>query len=180
MGAPEGNQYALGNEGGRPTEYREEFNELAFNYSLLGCTDKEMAKFFGVSEVTLNEWKKKHEEFLKSIKAGKEDADAKVAKSLYKRAIGMDYQEVTFERVDNRDVLALDTEGNMQTLQDPWKKKVVTKFIPPDVQAQALWLKNRRGKIKVEEGSQHWSDKQETGLTSNDGNDLINAPIKFE
>lgn len=175
-----GNQNALGNEGGRPTDYKEEYNELVFKYCLLGCIDREIAKLLGCSEETLNNWKHRYPEFLKSMKAGKEDADANVAKSLYKRATGYKYEEVTFERVDTQVNLSIDNEGHVETMQDPWKKKVVTKLLPPDVQAQALWLKNRRGKIKVGEGSQHWADKQETGLTDNAGDDLKSLPIKFE
>jgi len=41
---------------GRKTDYKDEYNELAFKFSLLGATDKQMAGFFDVSEQTLNSW----------------------------------------------------------------------------------------------------------------------------
>ena len=41
---------------GQPTKYKKEYNDLAYKYSLLGATDKEMAGFFDVTEQTLNNW----------------------------------------------------------------------------------------------------------------------------
>src|SRR5690606_9591061 len=80
-------------KGGRPTDYRPEYCELARNYCLLGAKDTELAVFFGVSESTLNLWKKEHPEFSESIKEGKEEADARVAQSLYHRATGYSHPE---------------------------------------------------------------------------------------
>ncbi|WP_300485812.1 hypothetical protein [Methylobacter sp.] len=45
--------------GGRPTAYKPEYAEQAYNYSLLGATDKQLAEFFRVSVRTINAWKKK-------------------------------------------------------------------------------------------------------------------------
>lgn len=75
---------------GRPSNYRPEYASQAAMLCLRGATDAELARQFDVSEVTINAWKKKHPDFLKSLKAGKEEADAKVAASLYRRAIGTD------------------------------------------------------------------------------------------
>lgn len=73
---------------GRKSAYKEEYNQLAENYALLGATDKEMADLFSVTERTLNQWKKNYPEFLQSLKKGKSIADANVASRLYNRAIG--------------------------------------------------------------------------------------------
>lgn len=43
---------------GRKSAYKEEYNQLAENYALLGATDKEMADLFSVTERTLNQWRK--------------------------------------------------------------------------------------------------------------------------
>ena len=51
---------------GRKSAYKEEYNQLAENYALLGATDKEMADLFSVTERTLNQWKKDYPEFLQS------------------------------------------------------------------------------------------------------------------
>ena len=56
------------NKVGRPSRYLTAYAQLAYNYCLLGATDKEMAEFFGVSEQTLNTWKQRHPEFLESLK----------------------------------------------------------------------------------------------------------------
>lgn len=77
--------------GGRPTDYKPEYCETVNKLALLGLTDSQMANLLEVSEVTFNAWKKKHPEFLKSLKDGKEIADASIAKSLYKKALGYDY-----------------------------------------------------------------------------------------
>ena len=82
------------NKGGRPTEYRPEYNEQARKLCLLGATDAQLADFFGVSETTINNWKLAHPEFLESLKAGKEKADALVAHALYHRAIGYKHDAV--------------------------------------------------------------------------------------
>ena len=68
---------------GRPTEYKPEYDEQAYNYCLLGATDKQLATFFDVSEQTINAWKHKHPSFLESLRRGKEIADARVAQALF-------------------------------------------------------------------------------------------------
>lgn len=157
---------------GRPTDYKAEYCEQAFRLCLLGATDKEMAAFWGVSEDTVNEWKKVHPEFSVSVKAGKIDADAKVAASLYKRATGYDYRETTFEKIgEGPDAIEVGEAGMESIEQDTYKKKVVVKELAPDVAAINIWLKNRRG--KVDEGAQRWADKVETGYTDGQGNDVL-------
>lgn len=128
----------------RPTDYREEYAEQARKLCLLGYTDKQLADFFNVSEQTINTWKIKHPQFLESIKRGKEIADVNVVESLYKRAIGIEYDEIE-----------LKTDGKVKS------KRVVKKFIPPDTTAQIFWLKNRQPKS--------WRDKQEIDHQSSDG-----------
>lgn len=75
---------------GRPSDYLEEYADLAFNYCLLGATDKDLAGFFDVTEQTINGWKKKHPEFFESIKKAKHEPDAKVVRSLYEKATNGD------------------------------------------------------------------------------------------
>lgn len=93
----------------------------------LGATDKELADFFGVSEPTLNTWKRLHPEFLESLKEGKSAADAEVADRLYQRALGYSHPE---DRI----------------LQHNGVPVVVptVKHYPPDTVACIFWLKNRR------------------------------------
>lgn len=145
---------------GRPTKYKAEYCEQVYKLCLLGATDKEIADFFEVDEATVNRWKVAHPEFCKSIKRGKINADAEVAASLHKRALGYQYDEVTYEKIGDGESLVEVGEDGMNTIkQDKYRKKVVTKEVPPDVAAQNIWLKNRRGKVDKE--AQRWADKHE-------------------
>lgn len=134
---------------GRPSSYRPEFAEQARKFCLLGATDKRLAELFEISEVTLNAWKHEYPEFLKSLKEGKELADANVASSLYHRALGYSHAEDDIRALNGEIVIT-------QTI----------KHYPPDTAAATLWLKNRQGHI--------WRDKVETALTGADG-----GPIQY-
>lgn len=122
---------------GRPTKYKEEFNELAYNYCLLGATDAELGEFFDVDERTINNWKIDYPEFFQSIKKGKQIADAKVAQALFHRATGYSHEDVDIKVI----------EGNI--VQTP-----LVKYYPPDATSAIFWLKNRQ--------PTKWRDKQVT------------------
>lgn len=157
---------------GRPTEYKSEYCVQVEKLCKLGATDKEIADFFEVDERTITNWKSEHDEFFLSIKKGKIIADAEVAHSLHKRAIGYQYDEVTYEKIGPGDEKVEVGEQGMESVkQDLYKKKVVTKEVPPDVAAQNIWLKNRRG--RVDKGAQRWADKVETGFTDINGEDVV-------
>ena len=81
-------------EMGRPSLYKEEYNDQAYKLCLLGATDKELADFFDVVEDTINKWKKRYENFSVSIKRGKTIADSNVADKLYQRALGYSHPDV--------------------------------------------------------------------------------------
>lgn len=124
------------NEGGRPTKYKEEYNEQAYKLCLLGSTDKELASFFEVAESTINLWKLEYEGFSESIKRGKFLADANVAERLYKRAMGYEHKEDKIFN-NNGEALVVGT----------------TKHYAPDTTAAIFWLKNRQPEL--------WRDKPE-------------------
>jgi hypothetical protein len=121
---------------GRPSAYKPEFAAQAKKVCLLGATDKDLAGFFEVSEQTLNNWKKRHPEFLESLKEGRALADANVGMRLYERAMGYSHPEDKIFN-DNGSPLIVPT----------------TKHYPPDTTAAIFWLKNRRPDL--------WRDKQE-------------------
>ena len=131
---------------GRPTDYREEYNEQVTKLCKLGATDKELADFFEVAESTINLWKEVHPQFSESIKEGKIQADANVAQALYHRAIGYKHEDVDIRVVDK------------EIIETP-----LTKYYPPDPTAGIFWLKNRRNK--------DWRDMKDVDLTS--GGDKI-------
>lgn len=138
------------NKGGAPTKYKNDYADQAYRLCLLGFTDKELAAYFDVEEQTINNWKKEHEDFAASVKKGKDIADGDIAESFYKRAKGYDYEEVTFEKIDSK--VNLEITSSKAIVKDAYKKKVVTKHLPPDASAALNWLKNRQ--------KEKWRDKQ--------------------
>tara|TARA_R110000850_G_C9632617_1_gene432295 strand:- start:71 stop:490 length:420 start_codon:yes stop_codon:yes gene_type:complete len=121
---------------GQPTSYKEEYNDLAFKYCLMGATDERLAEFFDVCVATINNWKREHPEFLASIKRGKHDADSEVVNSLFGRAKGYNYTEIKDEKSE---------QGVKHT--------ETLKHVHADTGAAIFWLKNRQPK--------QWRDKQE-------------------
>ena len=117
------------NVGGRPTLYRAEYAAQARKLTRLGATDKELAEFFEVSEQTINVWKKRHPEFVESLKAGKALADGEVAEKLFQRATGYEHKAVKI-------VADARTGAEHQV-------EYVERY-PPDTTAMIFWLKNRR------------------------------------
>ena len=147
---------------GRPTDYKVEYNEKVYKLCLLGAIDKDIANFFDVCEATITNWKRDYPDFLASIKRGKEEADMKVAESLYKKATGKHKaKEVTFEKV------VLRPQDDTSIEEEVYKKKVVVKDIPADTAAAFIWLKNRQ--------SDKWRDKIETDNKVSIGDNLANV-----
>ncbi|MCK8496046.1 helix-turn-helix domain-containing protein [Spirosoma sp. RP8] len=128
---------------GAPTKYQPAFNEEARLFCLLkGATDAQLAVHLGVAESTIKEWYKKYPDFSASVKAGKTGADMRVAEGFFKRATGYNYNEVTFEKVDGQSLLLALPDSEL--MEDSYKKKIVTKHLPPDAGAALNWLKNRQ------------------------------------
>lgn len=121
---------------GRDSKYRTEFNDQARKLCLLGATDEELADFFSVCVATINNWKAAFPAFLASINDGKVSADANVADSLYRRAVG---ENIIVEKAIK--------DG------DKYVTMKLSQFVPGEVQAQRLWLLNRR--------KGQWRDKQD-------------------
>jgi len=121
---------------GRPSKFKPEFVAQAEKLCKLGATDIEMADFFAVDVRTLYRWKSENEQFCQALKAGKEEADDRVERSLFARANGYEHEEVDIRVVDHAIV------------QTP-----IRKYYPPDTTAAIFWLKNRKPK--------DWRDKME-------------------
>lgn len=119
--------------GGRPTSYQPTFVEQAVKLCKLGATDAEMADFFEVAQSTFYKWKNDYPEFSEALKAGKAEADNRVERSLYNRAVGYTF----------------DSEKVFQ-FQGQIVRTNTKEHVPPDTTAQIFWLKNRK--------SQEWRD----------------------
>ena len=139
--------------GGRPSKFKPEFEHQVKTLAELGATDAQIAQCFGVTEQTLNNWKKSHPRFFESLKSAKEIADERVEQSLFNRALGFSHPE---EKIfcDKGDVVRAGT----------------MKQYPPDTTACIFWLKNRK--------SGEWRDKIETEHSGVIGGNLVIADLE--
>lgn len=102
----------------------------------MGWTDAQMADFFGVAEATWYRWKAEDDQFSEALKDWKVEADARVERTLYERALGYSHPDV-----------------HISNYQGEITVTPITKHYPPDTTAAIFWLKNRR--------PAEWRDKQE-------------------
>ena len=123
-------------KGGRPTKYRDAFAAQAVKLCQLGATDEDMADFFNVGITTFERWKVKYSRFRGALKAAKTEADERVTRSLYERAIGYSHPEDKIFQYEGAAVII-----------------PTTKHYPPETTACIFWLKNRQ--------PDQWRDKRE-------------------
>ncbi len=113
-----------------------------------GKTRAEIAEAMGVSVRTIQRWEKEHQSFKEAVDTGREEADSKVEKCLYKRALG-------YDSVEEEKIVETDKDGNIK----PVRIRSVKKHIPPDTMAIMYWLNNRSRKTGK------WSQKQEVEIS---------------
>lgn len=133
---------------GRPSKYKDTFAKQAEKLCALGATDEDLADFFEVGIRTIANWKAQHEDFLHALKGGKDQADDRVERSLYQRAVGYSFDS---EKVFNN-------KGEIVRAK-------TREHCPPDVTAQIFWLKNRR--------QTDWRDKHDHTLANPDGSPVV-------
>lgn len=121
---------------GRKELYKPDYSARAYRLSLLGLTDRQIADAFGVNHATFDLWKRTKSEFYTALQKGKNDADAKVATSLYQRAIGYQHPDVQITTFKDRKT------GEVQVISTP-----ITRYHPPDTTACIFWLKNRQREL---------------------------------
>lgn len=129
---------------GRPTKYTEGFAITAEKLARLGATDVEVADFLGVDVRTVYRWKIEHEDFCQALKTGKAEADERVERSLYARAVGYEHDAVKIFM----------PAGASEPVYAPFREHV-----PPDPTSGIFWLKNRRPDL--------WRDKTDQNVTGN-------------
>ena len=97
-----------------------------------GHVEKDICKYLGIGISTFTKYKALKPALMASLKINKAVADLTVENSLYKRAVGFEYDEMTHEIKEDKD-------GNKISSV----KKKVKKIVLPDTTAQIFWLKNR-------------------------------------
>lgn len=95
-----------------------------------GMTEEQICQKLGVATSTFNVYKNKYSELVESLKKGKEELIEELQDSLYKRALGYEYEEV-------KEYIEKDDKGNNKV-----KREVYKKVMHPDVGAIAFALKN--------------------------------------
>src|SRR5690349_2077630 len=108
-----------------------------------GLTDEQVSHNLGISTTLLYEWKNEYSEFADALKKGKEISDYMVENALFKRALGYQYNEVTYEAIEFG-----------ETKLPAEKVKTVIKEMAADTTAQIYWLKNRK--------PEKWRDKPDS------------------
>ena len=110
------------------------------NYCLLGATNEELGRVFGVDERTINRWLVTKPEFCQAVKNGRAVADAQVARALYLKATGQWTQPA----------VKILPDGTMIHY---------TEHFPPDTAAAYIWLKNRQ--------PHRWRERKEVDVNTN-------------
>jgi hypothetical protein len=111
----------------RPSLYKPEYARVAKSMCLLGATDVDLAEAFDVNTSTIWRWQARYPEFCNALRVGKAEADDRVERSLYQRAVGYTY--------DSEKLFCY--EGEVTRAE-------IVEHVPPDVGAAKLWLHNRR------------------------------------
>ena len=125
---------------GHPSKF-ESMKEILMKLAERGFTDVQMAEIIGVTDRTINNWKKKDPVFFQSLKDWKLVADEKVERSLYERATGYSHEE---DKIFNNDGF-------------PMIVPTIKRYAP-DPTSMIFWLKNRKQK--------EWREKQEIVATN--------------
>lgn len=131
---------------GRPTDYEPEYAVQAEKLCLLGATDSELADFFEVATRTIYRWQVQFPEFSQALKDGKQQANDRVRRSLYHKAIGYSHESVKIFM----------PSGAVEPVYAPY-----TEHTAPDTTAAIFWLKNREPGL--------WRDRVQQEISGPDG-----------
>lgn len=107
--------------------YKHGFCQRAKDACIGGASNADLAELFQVDVTTIERWIREKAVFARAVYAGRERADERVARALYRRAIGYSCK---VEKILN--------DGGERTIVS------YVKHYPPDVSAAIFWLTNRR------------------------------------
>lgn len=129
------------------SKFNDDVFEKVYNMALLGLTDVEMANCLLIKPITFELWKRKHPGLVQLMNKGKAIADAKVARSLFEKAVGYEHPETIVHCYKGTII-----------------KTNITKRYAPDTAAICFWLKNR-----TRNSEQPWIDAMKHELSGKDG-----------
>ena len=119
-----------------PGKYRPKYAELAYKMAQLGTSHKRIAWILEISESTFYEWQERHAGFKIALKAGMDLADANVANSVYRGAVGYSHPHEEIKVI------------GVEVVRVP-----TMKHYPPNPHLATFWLKNRQPEL--------WKEKVE-------------------
>ena len=156
---------------GRPTKYREEYEDQArLLCETFGASDKDLGVFFKVDQTSISNWIRDNRSFFLAVRDGRDEYNThKVENSLLQRALGCEVTETKIEDVSVK-VPAPEQNGNgsrrtkfngdqkngkkrqqlaaITQIVPGTRRTVITKYYPPDVTAAIFWLVNRTRRDK--------------------------------
>jgi hypothetical protein len=138
-------------------QYLPEFAEQAEKLCRLGATNQQIADFWSTAGSTIDKWIKTRPDFAEAVRRGRQEADANVADSLYRRALGW---------TNPNAVKIFMPAGAEEPVYAPYVEHVA-----PDTTACIFWLKNRRPDV--------WRDAHRHELTGKDGNYLAIPDVEL-
>lgn len=136
------------------THVKPRFNDIKA-WCLDGLSEKQIAINLKIAYSSFNKYKLEYEEFSEVLKNTKEVADREVENAVYKTALGHVTQlkkafKVRQPLKDKNDELIYDKMGRL-IMVDVIIEAIDEVYTPPNVGAQAFWLKNRQ--------KEKWMDK---------------------
>lgn len=131
--------------------FKRDHNRMVFWLCLAGMTEYEIATVFGVAEPTISVWKKTRPDFLAAMQAGRAEAVATAAHSLFRVGNGfsIDEEKLIPNRVKEYDP---DT-GKISKEYTEVLRVPVTRYFPPNVTALLKFLAAKYPEV--------WGDRSE-------------------
>ena len=130
--------------------YDPSYDAVAYELYSKGKVDRDVAEAVGCSLKTVRNWRKQFPSFLQAFKEGKAEADKKVERALFERAVGYSHAD---EKIFCQD-------GRIH-------RAPTVKHYPPCMNAIQFWLTNRQPDV--------WKHRQHQEITGKDG-----GPIQTE
>lgn len=141
---------------GSLTLYKPDYNRMVFWLALAGLNEYEMASVIGIADATLGVWKRTRPDFLAAMKAGRQEAVATAAHSLFKVGNGFTIEE---EKVIPNRVKEYNPDtGRVVKEYTEVLRVPVMKYYPPNVQALLKFLAAKHPSI--------WGDRTEVNHTN--------------
>lgn len=128
--------------------YNGSYAEEARGLARLGATLSDLAEHFGVPLAQVTLWSVCHSDFAAALQMGKAEADDRVERALYSRAVGYTFDGEKVQYVNGGE----DREGR-------WERTATREHLPPDPSACTTWLRNRRPDL--------WNEKHRHDVSVN-------------